>query len=88
MEKAKELYQEAAGKGCTLAMNYLGSLAFNQEKDLQSAIHFFWKAVDSKKCPRALNNLAICYELGSEEYAKLFKEQPLQGDEMTGLKPV
>ena len=41
ISKAKELYLEAAEHGCELAQNYLGSLAFNHEKDFKKALMYF-----------------------------------------------
>ena len=40
-EKAIEYYKEAADKGCEQAQNYLGSFAFNHEKNIQKAYNYF-----------------------------------------------
>ena len=56
-------------------MNQLGSLLYNEQKNHQSqdveqrqinykqAVEWFKKAAN-RGCPRAMNNLAICYEQG------------------------
>lgn len=44
-------------------MNALGSLFYNEQKDYRQAFEWFKKAAE-RGFARALNNLAICYELG------------------------
>ena len=68
LEKAKELYLEASDRGCELAQNYLGSYFFNHEDNLKLAVKYFKLAAEKGTSGRALNNLAICYELGSLGY--------------------
>ena len=68
LEKAKELYVEAADRGCELAQNYLGSYYFNHEHNLKLAVKYFKLASEKDTTGRALNNLAICFQMGSQEY--------------------
>ena len=68
IEKARELFKEAADQDCRLAQNYLGCLFFNHDKDFMSAIKHFKQAAQGGKCAQAFNNLGICYEVGLEEY--------------------
>lgn len=56
-------YEEAAAYGHELAMNALGSLFYNEQKDYSQAAEWFRKAAE-RGCARALNNLGICYEFG------------------------
>lgn len=68
IEKARELYQASADQGCSNGLNYLGSLSFNLDKNFPAAVEYFKKATQSENCPRALNNLGICFEIGPKEY--------------------
>lgn len=79
LDKALICYQQAAQMGDPLALNYLGSFYFNHTKDFPKAVKAFREAADKsdlptslllngagadKKCARALNNLAQCFEMG------------------------
>jgi TPR repeat protein len=75
IQKARELYQEAADLGCELAKNYLGQIAFNYDKSFYRAVGYFKAASSSGKCAKALHNLAICFELGVHEYNEMHKVQ-------------
>ena len=50
-------------QGHELAMNALGTLFYNEQKDYSQAAEWFRKAAE-RGCARALNNLGICCELG------------------------
>ena len=67
IDRARELYQEAADQDCELAQNFLGSLHFTHDKDFNKAVKYFKLASKSGKCARALNNLGLCYEMGPEQ---------------------
>lgn len=41
LEKALELYKEAADQGCELALNQMGSIAYNMENDFNKAVKYF-----------------------------------------------
>jgi len=56
-------FEDAAHEDDTQAMNALGSISYNEKKEYTSAAEWFRKASE-KGCPRALNNLGVCYELG------------------------
>ena len=45
IEKARELYKEAAEQNCHIAQNYLGALYFNHDKDFMNAVKYFKQAI-------------------------------------------
>lgn len=47
-------------------MNYLGAYYFNHTKEYAKAVFNFRKAAEKGTCERALNNLAMCFEIGVE----------------------
>lgn len=63
LQKAIDFYQEAAYNKHEKSMNALGSLFYNELKEYSQAAEWFRNAA-SHGCPRALNNLGICYEFG------------------------
>ena len=64
LEKAIPLYEQAAGHGDELAMNFLGAYFFNVKDNAVEAVRYFRQASTSGNCARALNNLALCFEHG------------------------
>ena len=81
---AKRSMEEAAADGSLLAMNSLGSIFYNEDKDYYQAAEWFRKAAD-KGFTRAINNLGSCYEFGhgvkqDRDLAfKLYKEAAEKG---------
>ena len=66
-EKAQSLYIRAASQGDEGGLNFLGVHQFNEKNGPASTDQgaaLFRKAAASGNCPRALNNLAICFENG------------------------
>jgi len=64
LEKAFKLYVQSSNMGCLLAKNMLGSYYFNYKKDFNKASKFFREAAQNNECIRAVNNLAVCFEMG------------------------
>ena len=81
---AKRSMEEAAADGSLLAMNSLGSIFYNEDKDYYQAAEWFRKAAD-KGFTRAINNLGTCYEFGQgvkqdrDKAFKLYKEAAEKG---------
>jgi TPR repeat protein len=78
-------FEDAAAEDHVLAMNKLGSIFYQEKKDYNSAVEWFRKASD-KGCPRALNNLGMCYELGhgvanvdTDQAFRMYKESAEKG---------
>ncbi len=46
----------------------MGSVYFNQEKNIAKAFKYFKLAAASGKCASALNNLGYCFEVGSHMF--------------------
>jgi TPR repeat protein len=63
-EKALTCYEIAAEQENELALNFLGAYAYNVQKKEEDAVKYFRRAAASGTCPRALNNLALCFENG------------------------
>ena len=71
-------------QGHELAMNALGTLFYNEQKDYSQASEWFRKAAE-RGCARALNNLGICYELGQgvetdyDQALQFYRESMMKG---------
>lgn len=81
----KKLEDAAHDGEDTQAMNALGSLSYHEKKEYTSAAEWFRKA-SAIGCPRALNNLGVCYELGrgvsavdTDEAFHMYKESADKG---------
>jgi TPR repeat protein len=64
-------------------MNALGSLSYEKKED-SSAVEWFRKASE-QGCPRGLNNLGVCFELGkgveadTDQAFHMYKESAEKG---------
>ena len=65
-------------------MNALGNLSYYEKKEHLSAAEWFRKA-SSQGCPKALNSLGVCYELGrgvavdTDQAFHMYKESAEKG---------